>query len=74
VIWLSRNDVIFDKTPIKSFMHVLYGGTHWLCFWSHLENDDEDKEKVTMACQKLETVAMELFAGHGWRCNNRICA
>jgi hypothetical protein len=55
-------------------MHVLYGGTHWLRFWSHLENDDEDKEKVTMACQKLETMAMELFAGHGWRCNNRICA
>jgi hypothetical protein len=23
VIWLSRNDVIFDKSPIKTFMQVL---------------------------------------------------
>jgi hypothetical protein len=27
-IWLSRNDVVFDKSPIKSFMQVLYMGTH----------------------------------------------
>jgi hypothetical protein len=25
-IWLSRNDLVFDKTPIKSFMQVLYRG------------------------------------------------
>jgi hypothetical protein len=29
-IWLSRNDVIFNKSPIKSFIQVLYRGTHWL--------------------------------------------
>jgi hypothetical protein len=28
-LWLSRNNVVFDKThPAKSFMHVLYWGTH----------------------------------------------
>jgi hypothetical protein len=52
-IWLSRNDVVFDKSPIKSFMQVLYKGTHWLCFWSQLKSDDQDKEKITIACQKL---------------------
>jgi hypothetical protein len=30
VIWLSRNDVVLDKAPIKSFMQVLYTGIHWL--------------------------------------------
>jgi hypothetical protein len=74
VIWLSRNDVVFEKASIKSFMQVLYRGTYWLRFWSQLENDDQDKEKITMAYRKLETVAMEIFADHGWRCNNRICA
>jgi hypothetical protein len=57
-IWLSRNDVIFDKSPIKSFMQVLYMGTHWLRFWSQLKNDDQDKANITMACQKLELVAL----------------
>jgi hypothetical protein len=28
-IWLSRNDIIFDKAPMKSFMQVLCRGTHW---------------------------------------------
>jgi hypothetical protein len=53
---------------------MLYRGTHWLCFWSKLEIDDQDKKKITVACRKLETVAMEIFAGHGWKCNNIICA
>jgi hypothetical protein len=57
-IWLSRNSVVFDKTPIKSFMHVLYRTTHWLRFWSQLENDDQEKKKIGVACQKLEVVAM----------------
>jgi hypothetical protein len=49
-IWLSRNNVIFDKAPIKSFMKVLYRGTHWLHFWSHLESDEKDKKMFTSAC------------------------
>jgi hypothetical protein len=28
VIWLSRNDVVFDKIPIKFFMQVLYRTTY----------------------------------------------
>jgi hypothetical protein len=28
VIWLSRNDIVFDKAPIKSFLQVLYRGMH----------------------------------------------
>jgi hypothetical protein len=33
-IWLSRNDIVFDKTPTKTFLQVLFRGTHWLRFWS----------------------------------------
>jgi hypothetical protein len=55
-------------------MQVLYRGTYWLCFWSQLKNNDQDKKKITEACLKLETVAMEIFADHGWRYSNRICA
>jgi hypothetical protein len=72
-IWLSRNDVVFDKTPIKSFMQVLYRGTYWLRFWSQLERNDQDKEMIIQACRKLETVAMQIYVDHGWRFSNRIC-
>jgi hypothetical protein len=27
-IWLSLNDMVFDKTPICYFMQVIYRGTH----------------------------------------------
>jgi hypothetical protein len=73
-IWLSRNDVMFDKAPIKSFMYVLYMGTYWLRFWSQLERNDQDKEMINLTCRKLETVAMEIYIDHRWRFSNRITA
>jgi hypothetical protein len=39
-------------------MQVLYRRTHWLRFSSLLERDDQDKEIINMACQKLEMVVM----------------
>ena len=27
-IWLSRNDIVFDRSPSKTYMQVLYWGTH----------------------------------------------
>jgi hypothetical protein len=59
------DDVIFNKTPTKSFMQVLYRGTHWLRFWSLLESDEQDKEMFTSVCQKIEVVAMQIFTDHG---------
>jgi hypothetical protein len=74
VIWLSRNDVIFNKTPTKYFMQVFYRATYWFCFWSELESDAQDKEKIAEACQKLEVVAMQIYADHGWRWSCSLCA
>ena len=33
-IWLSRNDIVFDRSPSKTYMQVLYRGTHWLMLWT----------------------------------------
>jgi hypothetical protein len=73
-IWLTRNDVVFDKSPIKSFIQVLYRGTHWHHYWSLLEKHDQDKESINLECRKLEMVAMQIYADHRWRFSNRICA
>jgi hypothetical protein len=27
-IWLSRNDVVFDKNPVLSYVQVIYRATH----------------------------------------------
>jgi hypothetical protein len=32
IIWLSRNDAVFDNAPIKSSLQVVYRATHWLRF------------------------------------------
>jgi hypothetical protein len=64
--------VIFDKTHIKTFLQVLYRGTHWLRSWVQMERHDQDKEMIRMACRKLETIAMEIYADYGWRFSNRI--
>jgi len=29
-IWLTRNEVIFEKARSKTFLQVLFRGTHWL--------------------------------------------
>jgi hypothetical protein len=28
VVWLSRNDIAFDKKLVLSYMQVIYKGTH----------------------------------------------
>jgi hypothetical protein len=32
VLCFSRNDIIFDKSPIKSLMQVLYRAMYWPIF------------------------------------------
>ena len=33
-IWCTRNDLIFEKTQITSFMQVIFRGAYWLRFLS----------------------------------------
>jgi hypothetical protein len=35
-LWMSRNDLVFDKSPLKTCMQVLYQGTYWLHQWAQL--------------------------------------
>jgi hypothetical protein len=65
--------VIFDNTPMKSFMQVLFRATHWIRVWSQLQKTEADREQIKAACMKLEAVVMQLFAENGWRFSNRLC-
>jgi hypothetical protein len=55
-------------------MQLLYRGTQWLRFWSLLESDEQDMKLFSSSYQKLEVVAMQIFADHEWRWSNSICA
>jgi hypothetical protein len=59
--------------PIKTFMHALYRGTHWLRFWAQMEQHDQDKDTIKVVCRKMESIAMQIFIDHGWRFSNRLC-
>jgi hypothetical protein len=60
-IWFSRNDVIFDKKRIYSYLQVIFSTTYWTRFWSILEKEN-DKPTLKWECRMLETASMEIFA------------
>jgi hypothetical protein len=71
-IWISRNDLVFDKAPMMTYLQVLFRGTHWLRLWVQLQRSEGAADLIRRACRRLETVAMQIFAFHGWRFTNRI--
>jgi hypothetical protein len=71
-LWLSRNDIVFDKCSMKTYMQVLYRGTHWGRFWAQLQRSDEEKTLLMNACNTLESSVRKFMTANGWLSNNRI--
>jgi hypothetical protein len=42
-MWLSRNNIAFDKKPIFWYMQVIYSGTYWTRTWSLFQKEDEQR-------------------------------
>jgi hypothetical protein len=70
-IWISRNDLVFNKTTMLTSLQVLFRMTHWLRCWTFLHNE-EAKNKINQACRCFETVAMQFYSKYGWSFSNRI--
>ena len=43
-LWLTRNDLTFNKCHSKTLLQVLFRGTHWLRFWAQLQRTDDIKD------------------------------
>jgi hypothetical protein len=71
-IWLTRNDIVFDKVVAPSYLQAIFRGTYWISFGSLLQKEEEDHHLVKMGCRTIETVAMDLFARHGLSFRNRL--
>uniref|UniRef100_A0A0E0GIX3 RNase H type-1 domain-containing protein n=1 Tax=Oryza nivara TaxID=4536 RepID=A0A0E0GIX3_ORYNI len=50
--------------------------THWLRFWAQLQRCEDDGEFLKVACRRLKSMVIQLFANYGWRvgfCNPGSC-
>jgi hypothetical protein len=72
-IWISRNDLVFDKKPVLTYLQVLFRATHWFRTWADLHKQEEGIQ-IKEACRRLECTALQIFAQHGWRFTNRIAS
>jgi hypothetical protein len=70
-IWLSRNDNIFNKKQILSYMQVMFRATYWTRTWASFQKEDAQVILRT-ACRLMETLTMEFFVKHGWWSSNKL--
>ncbi|KAJ1255192.1 hypothetical protein BS78_K280700 [Paspalum vaginatum] len=70
-IWLCRNDMVFNRTPITSFLQVIFRATYWIRSCSPLFKEEE-RETMRTGCTLLETTVMEIFSKFGWKRSLRL--
>jgi hypothetical protein len=71
-IWISRNDLVFNKTPMVTYLQVLFRATHWLRFWRYLQRV-EDQEIIKETCRRIKVASMQFFFSYyGWSFTNSI--
>jgi len=71
-VWLTRNDIVFNKIVAPSYLQAIFRGPYWTRFWSLLQKEEEDCHLMKMGCKTIEIVAIEVFARHGWSFRNKL--
>ncbi|WVZ81474.1 LOW QUALITY PROTEIN: hypothetical protein U9M48_028848, partial [Paspalum notatum var. saurae] len=51
---------------IRLCQNPFYRGTHWLRSWAKLQPNEDHAQVVIWGRQRLETVALQVFASFGW--------
>jgi hypothetical protein len=51
---------VFNKTPMVTYLQVLFRATHWLRFWGYLQRV-EDQEIIKKTCRRIEVASMQFF-------------
>ena len=70
-IWNVRNDYIFNRAQYLSFLQVVPLATHWIRMWSYLQ-PTEKRVVLATGCNRLESVARDLYNQCSWRFDRRI--
>jgi hypothetical protein len=70
-IWISRNDLVFNKSQYVSILQVVFRGVFWIRSWAILSKDDGGNS-LKAGGLLLESVALAFFHGSGWNTLKRI--
>jgi hypothetical protein len=70
-IWISRNELVFNKSQYVSILQVIFRGVFWIRSWAILSNDN-GRNIVKAGGLLLESVALAFFHGSGWNILKRI--
>jgi hypothetical protein len=70
VLWLNRNDAVFQNLVINSYLQVILRGTFWIRQWSSLYKEEE-RRMMKEGCRHLEGVALQFFGFHQWKNHKR---
>ena len=71
VLWLNRNEAVFQNRVTNSYLQVLFRGTFWIRQWSMLSKEEEGR-KLKEGCRRLEGLALQFFGCSWWRNQKRI--
>jgi hypothetical protein len=63
-LWISRNDLVFQKSYHKSILQVIFRATFWIRSWSILSKHD-GRNVLKDGCRALEAAALEIFRSLG---------
>jgi hypothetical protein len=63
-LWISGNDLVFQKSQYKSILQVIFRETFWIRSWSVLSKQD-GRTFLKEGCRALETPALEIFHKFG---------
>jgi len=69
-LWISRNEIVFDKCKPKFFLQVLFRGTHWLRQWANLQRREGLKEQLLSVAVHLEMSALAFFTALAFSSSN----
>jgi hypothetical protein len=70
-IWHVRNGFIFNKSCFPTFLQLIPLTVHWIYMWSYLQLA-EQRQDMDIGCNRLETVARDIYSRFGWRFDGRL--
>jgi hypothetical protein len=70
-IWHVRNDFIFNKSCFPTFLQVIPLIVHWIHMWSYLQPAEQHQD-MDIGCNRLETVARDIYSRFRWRFDGRL--
>ena len=70
-LWNVRNDFVFNKPRVPSFLQVITLAMHWIRTWSYLQ-PAEKHHVMDSGCNTMEIVSRDLYNQCAWRPHSRL--